>query len=313
MVALGGVVVDHVEDDLDTGLVQGAHHGLELVDDAVAGPGAVPVVGGQVGDGVVAPVVVQAQLVEAVVVDELVDRHQLDGGDPERCEVVDHGRMGHAGVGAPQLGGHVGVGVAEALDVGLVDHRLVPRGAGMVIVAPVEVGVGHDAPWAWTGPSRCRPGGDRRSCRQPSDVGVDGLAPDRRRRRRLWRRGRGATWPGCSASPARGRRGRAPESRSAARAARLRDSRASSRRRPRGAGSGPRCRRPRTGRPRPPRPGTRRPKSWSPARPRWPRGDTESPGSIRYMRFEAMPPGAVAGRVTALVRQPHQKAAAMIT
>ena len=31
VIALGGVVVDHVQDDLDAGRVQGLHHGLELL------------------------------------------------------------------------------------------------------------------------------------------------------------------------------------------------------------------------------------------------------------------------------------------
>jgi hypothetical protein len=46
MVAFGGVVVDHVEDHLDAGLVQRLDHGLELLD-LLAGraPGGIPSVG----------------------------------------------------------------------------------------------------------------------------------------------------------------------------------------------------------------------------------------------------------------------------
>ncbi len=84
VVALGGVVVDDVEDHLDAGVVQGLHHLAELLHLlaplAVAG---VVVVRREVGDRVVAPVVAQAQLVQAAVVDELVHRHQLDRGDAE--------------------------------------------------------------------------------------------------------------------------------------------------------------------------------------------------------------------------------------
>ena len=40
--------------------------------------------------------------------------------------------------------GHVGVQRGDALDVGLVDDGLVPRGAGVAVVAPVEVRVRHD-------------------------------------------------------------------------------------------------------------------------------------------------------------------------
>jgi hypothetical protein len=58
VVALGGVVVDHVEDDLDPGRVQRADHGLELLHLlAAAAAGGVGVVRGEETDGVVAPVV----------------------------------------------------------------------------------------------------------------------------------------------------------------------------------------------------------------------------------------------------------------
>ena len=99
VVALGGVVVDDVEDHLDARRVQRLDHRLELLHlalrlgaddvgqlargDAVAGD-RVAVVRGEEGDRVVAPVVAQAALGEVVVVDELVHRHQLDGRDAER-------------------------------------------------------------------------------------------------------------------------------------------------------------------------------------------------------------------------------------
>ena len=57
MVALGGVVVDHVEDHLDAGLMQAAHHHLEFVD--IAGAASVARGRGEKAQGVVAPVVHQ--------------------------------------------------------------------------------------------------------------------------------------------------------------------------------------------------------------------------------------------------------------
>ena len=61
-VALGGVVVDHVEDDLDARRVQRLDHRLELADLLAALPGrAVAVVRGEEADRVVAPVVGQAR------------------------------------------------------------------------------------------------------------------------------------------------------------------------------------------------------------------------------------------------------------
>ena len=125
VVALGGVVVDHVEDHLDAGRVQRLDHRLELLDLAERDRRRVAVVRGEVGDRVVAPVVAQAAFDEVVVVDELVHRHQLDGGDAEALEVVDDRRVGEARVGAAQRRRHVGVLHREPAHVGLVDDRLV--------------------------------------------------------------------------------------------------------------------------------------------------------------------------------------------
>ncbi len=70
-------------------------------------------------------------------------RHQLDRRHPERGQVLDDRRVGDAGVGAAHRLGHVRVGLGQALDVRLVDHRvrvLVARGP---VDAPVEVRVDH--------------------------------------------------------------------------------------------------------------------------------------------------------------------------
>ena len=147
LVALGGVVVDDVEDHLDAGRVEGQHHRLELPH--LLAPGArrrVLGVGGEVAERVVAPVVGQAPPQQVGLRHEVVDGHELHRGHAEPDQVVDHRGAGQAGVGAPQAGGHVGVEGGEALDVQLVDHGVVPRGAGVGVVAPREEGVGHHRP-----------------------------------------------------------------------------------------------------------------------------------------------------------------------
>ena len=63
-------------------------------------PGRVAGVGREPGDRVVAPQVAQAAGPEGAAVDEVVDREQLDGRHPEVEQVVDHGRVGQAEVGA---------------------------------------------------------------------------------------------------------------------------------------------------------------------------------------------------------------------
>ena len=91
------------------GLVQRSHHLLELLHllAAVAGR-AVLVVRREVADRVVAPVVAQTHLHEAVVVHELVHRLQLDRGHAEIDQVVDDLGCREPGVGAAEFGGTAG-------------------------------------------------------------------------------------------------------------------------------------------------------------------------------------------------------------
>ncbi len=146
VVALAGVVVDHVEDDFDAGVVQRAHHRLELLHLAtgVAARGVLRV-GREEPDRVVAPVVRQALVDEERVVGEVVDGHQLERRDAERGQVVDHHRVRHAGVRAAHLLGDLGVQLGHALDVRLVDHRLGVGQARRAVVGPVEERADHDA------------------------------------------------------------------------------------------------------------------------------------------------------------------------
>ncbi len=145
MVALGGVVVDDVQDDLDTGLVQRPYRGLELQDLlAAVAPRGVRVVRGEETDRVVAPVVVQPHVDQPVVVHELVHRHQLQGRHAQLHQVLDDRRMRERRVRAAQLVRQPRVLHREALDVGLVEHGLVVTAPGQPVVAPVEVGIDHD-------------------------------------------------------------------------------------------------------------------------------------------------------------------------
>ncbi len=147
--ALGGVVVDHVEDHLDARRVQRPDHPLELADLLPPRPGGrVAAVRREEAEAVVPPVVGHAAPLEVVLADELMDRQQLDGRHPEAGQVRDGRRVGEARVGAAQLGRDAGVAHGEALDVQLVQHRLGPRGLRAVVVVPVVVvvhdhGLGH--------------------------------------------------------------------------------------------------------------------------------------------------------------------------
>ena len=72
-----------------------------------------------------------------------MDRQQLDGRDAQVGQVLDGRLRGQPGVAAAQVLGHVRVELGEALDVQLVDHRLVPGGARRPVVAPGEGRVDH--------------------------------------------------------------------------------------------------------------------------------------------------------------------------
>ncbi len=146
VVALSGVVVDDVEDDLDTGFVKRADHGLELSHRPAGIAGRrVLIVRSEESKCVVAPVVTQAKVEQPVVVQKLVHWHQFDRGDVERLEVVDDRRMGQAGVRPAQFLGDSGMGLSHALDVRLVDDRLVVGRARRAVGGPVEERVDHHA------------------------------------------------------------------------------------------------------------------------------------------------------------------------
>ncbi len=101
---------------------------------------------GQKTDAVVPPIIAQASLQEVGILDELVDRHQLDSRHPEVHQIAHYGGMGQPRVGAPQLVRHLRVALREAFHVGLVDHGLVQGGARRPVTLPVEVAGGDDAP-----------------------------------------------------------------------------------------------------------------------------------------------------------------------
>ncbi len=143
---LGGVVVDHVEDDLDPRRVQRAHHPLELADLLPRRPrGRVRRMRGEVADGVVAPVVAQAPAQQMVLVRELVHGQQLHRRHAEPREVREGRRVRQPRVRAAQLGRDLRVQLGEAAYVQLVQDGVRPGGLGPVVVGPVVAVVDDDA------------------------------------------------------------------------------------------------------------------------------------------------------------------------
>ena len=139
VVAFRGVVVDDVEDHLDARAVQRADHVLALGDRrADRAPRRVLVVRREEADRVVAPVVPQPALEQRAVVDELVDREELDRGDAEPLQVLDRGVVREPEVRAAQGRRDVRMARGEAAHVDLVEHGVRPRDAQPPVVAPVE-------------------------------------------------------------------------------------------------------------------------------------------------------------------------------
>jgi hypothetical protein len=134
------VVVDHVEDHLEVRGVQRLHHRLEL---AHRVGGAEALVGSEEADGVVAPVVGEPAVHQRAVVDEGMQRQQLQRRDAQGLQVVQHLRRAKPRELSLVLGRHVGMQARVAAHVHLVDHALVAGLVGMDVALPVERGIDH--------------------------------------------------------------------------------------------------------------------------------------------------------------------------
>jgi hypothetical protein len=133
--AFGGVVEDHVQNDLDLRAMQRVHHGLELAHRVLHG---VLVRGGKPGDRIVAPVIRQAASAHELLGQERLTGQQLHRGHPQGLEVGDDRLRREPEVLAPALGRHERMQLGIALDVQLVDHRVAPGCRRRAIALPVE-------------------------------------------------------------------------------------------------------------------------------------------------------------------------------
>ncbi len=139
LIAFGGVVVDHVHEDLEAFRVHGLDHVAEFV--AVA-TRQIAALGREEGQRVVAPVIAQALFQQIVVVQIGVDRQQLHGGHTQAVDVIEHGRLGEAGTGSTHVLAYLGMALGITAHVGLVNDRAVPGREQALIPFPV-IGVFH--------------------------------------------------------------------------------------------------------------------------------------------------------------------------
>src|SRR5450756_2039822 len=116
----------------------------------------VPVVRCEEADRVVAPVVGETARGQSLLGDELVHGQQLDGGDADPLEVLDHRRVRESRVGAALVHRDGRVAQGQAADVRLVDDRLVVGDARRAVVAPIEEWVYNHIFWhKWGAVGRC--------------------------------------------------------------------------------------------------------------------------------------------------------------
>ena len=146
-IGFGRVVIDHVEDDFDTGCVQRSHHLLEFRDRRLTvDPCGIARFRCEEGEGVVAPIVGAPALDEPLLVEKAMNGQQVDGGNAEAAIVFEHRRRREAGIGAAQSFGNVRLPLCRSLDVNFVEHRIIPRDSRRCIALPVEIVAGDARP-----------------------------------------------------------------------------------------------------------------------------------------------------------------------
>ena len=126
-IALGGVVVDHVEHHLQARAVQRVHHGAELVAHAGVVGGRGPVhrqarVGHEVRERVVTPMVAQAFFQQVALGDAALHRQQAQRGDAQAPEMRQHGGAGQTREAAALASLDARVQGGERLDLRLIEH-----------------------------------------------------------------------------------------------------------------------------------------------------------------------------------------------
>ncbi len=94
------MVVNDIENDLDSRRVQRFHHGLEFADSSGV---RIAQLRSKETDAVVTPIIVQALGKKMMVVDEGVHRHQLDRRDAKPHKVFDYGSCSKSGVRAAKV------------------------------------------------------------------------------------------------------------------------------------------------------------------------------------------------------------------
>ena len=144
LVAFGRMVVDDIEDDLEAGVVQACDHLLELREHEGRN-GGIARIGREETDRVIAPVICQALFQQMPIVDECVDRQQLNRSDAERADVIDYLLAAETRERAPHLLRHRGVQFRQASHMRFVQNGAGPRHLRPTVSTPGERRIYHTA------------------------------------------------------------------------------------------------------------------------------------------------------------------------
>src|SRR5262249_4278166 len=135
VVAFGRVVVDHVEKDLDPGVVQAGNGRAKCVERTIWGGARVR---REESERAVAPIVDEPALDQIAIIHEGVDRHQLDGGDAKPFKMIDDARRRQSAKEAAPTRRHVITQPGEALHMRFVDDGVFPGDRWASLIAPAE-------------------------------------------------------------------------------------------------------------------------------------------------------------------------------
>ena len=87
---------------------------------------------------VISPVIAQALCLQERIVDELVDGHQLQRGDPQVFQILHHTGVGEACICAADLRGDLLIEVSHTAYMGFVDDAVMVSDLRMPVIAPVK-------------------------------------------------------------------------------------------------------------------------------------------------------------------------------
>src|SRR5580658_3063025 len=141
------MVVDHVHDHFNAGIVKTGDHLFELTQ-RVLGILGVARVRGEKTDAVVAPVVGQPFFQKIAVVDKEMDREQLHRSYSKLFDVLDHWLRPQPRISAAQAFFKAGELFGEAFYVGLINNGVVKRQPELTqhtLAVPIEIWIDYHA------------------------------------------------------------------------------------------------------------------------------------------------------------------------